>query len=253
MTTAVIIDDEAPARDALNSMLQHFCPNVKVIGQAHNVESGYNLILSQKPEVVFLDIQMPDGTGFDLLNKFSTINFKFIIVTAYQEFALQAFRFSAIDFLLKPIDPNELIMAVEKLNETIREEEINQKFQTLIENIQPEAKAPQKIILKTFESVLVVNREEIIRCESHNNYTMFYFANKPKVLVSTTLKEFDDMLSPSGFFRTHQSHLVNLNYVQNYRRFPESVVVLMDGTTIPVSVRKRELLTTLLKKIQRKS
>jgi two-component system LytT family response regulator len=101
--------------------------------------------------------------------------------------------------------------------------------------------------------VLVVNREEIIRCESHNNYTMFYFANKPKVLVSTTLKEFDDMLSPSGFFRTHQSHLVNLNYVQNYRRFPESVVVLMDGTTIPVSVRKRELLTTLLKKIQRKS
>ena len=253
MMTAAIIDDEAPAREALNNMLRLFCPNVKIIGQANNVETGYELILSQKPEVVFLDIQMPDGTGFDLLKKFPTIDFKFVIITAYQEFAVKAFRFSAIDFILKPIDPNELINAVEKLNETIWEEEVNQKFQTFIENIQSDEKVPQKIILKTFDSVIVVDKDEVIRCESHNNYTMFYFISKPKVLVSKTLKEFEDMLSSSGFFRSHQSHLVNLNYVKCYKRFPESSILMSDDTTVPVSVRKRDILINLLKKQNKKN
>jgi two-component system LytT family response regulator len=253
MITAVIIDDEALARDALENMVRLFCPNIQIVGQAFSVESGYNLIALLKPEVVFLDIQMPDGSGFDLLKRFSSIDFKFIIITAYQEFAVKAFRFSAIDFILKPIDPNELIVAVEKLQETIREEDINKKFQTLLENIQSDPLVPQKIILKTFDSVIVVDKSTIIRCESNNNYTMFYFTDKPKVLVSKTLKDFDDLLSSSGFFRTHQSHLVNLKFVSTYKRYPESSVIMTDGTNIPVSVRKRELLVGLLKTLQKRN
>lgn len=251
MITAVIVDDEALARDAILNMLKLFCPNVQVIGQASDMESGVKTITELKPDVVFLDIQMPNGSGFDLLKQFTSISFKFVFITAYQEYAIKAFKFSALDYILKPVDPSELVKAVEKLEESIEEEETNKKFQTFIENIQWHEKDPQKIILKTLDSVIVTEIESIIRCESQNNYTMFYFSNRPKLLVSRTLKEFDDMLSSSGFFRAHQSHLVNLNFVKKYNRFPESHLVLNDETTVPVSVRKRDLLAELMKKYSR--
>lgn len=251
MIRAVVIDDESLACDALSNMLKLFCPNIHVVGQAHNVESGILTIKQNVPDVVFLDIEMPDGTGFDLLKEFQSINYKVVFVTAYQDYAIRAFKFSAIDYILKPVDPSDLIKAVEKLDLTIKEEETNKKFQTFFDNYQLNERNPQKIILKTLESVIVAEKDTIIRCESQNNYTLFYFANRPKVLVSSTLKEFDDMLSSSGFFRTHQSHLVNLLHVKKYNRYPESHVVLKDETKIPVSVRKREMLTELLKKMQR--
>lgn len=247
MITAAIIDDEDRARETILKILNGFCPHIKVIGEAHSVESGYRLITELKPEVVFLDIQMPDGTGFDLLRKFPSIDFKFVIITAYQEFAIKAFKFSAINYLLKPIDPSDFVNAVEKLQETRRSEEINQKFQTFIENTESPEKNPHKVILKTFDSVMVVETKRIIRCESQNNYTLFFFSDYSKVLVSKTLKEFDDMLSSSGFLRTHQSHLVNLNFVKSYKRYPESHIYLTDGTQIPVAIRKRELVENILK------
>ena len=248
MITAVVIDDEALAREALTNMLNMFCPNIKIVGQGHNVESGISVINETMPDVVFLDIEMPDGTGFDLLKQFPSIDFKFVFVTAYQEYAIRAFKFSAIDYILKPVDPSDLIAAVEKLHETLKEEDTNKKFQAFIDNIQWDEKNPQKIILKTFESIIVVEKDTIVRCESQNNYTEFYFVDKPKILVSRTLKEFDDMLSSSGFFRAHQSHLVNLKHVVKYKRYPESHLILKDGTEVPVSVRKRELISDLLKK-----
>lgn len=247
MISAVIIDDEKLAREGLINMLKIFCHDVDVIGEADGVETGIKAISMLEPDVVFLDIQMPDGSGFDLLKEFSSINFKFVFITAYQEYAIQAFKFSAIDYILKPIDPTDLITAVEKLHESVLNEDTNKKFQAFIENIQWHEKNPQKIVLKTFDTVIVSEKESIIRCESENNYTMFYFTDKPKVLVSKTLKEFDDLLSPSGFFRVHQSHLVNLNFVAKYKRFPESHVTLTQGQKIPVSVRKRDLLVKLLK------
>lgn len=248
---AIIIDDEALARDAIFNMLKLFCPKVQVVAQAYDVESGFKAIEQYKPDVVFLDIQMPDGTGFDLLKKFSTIKFKIIFITAHQEFAIKAFKFSALDYILKPVDPSDLISAVEKLYESIHEEEVDKKFQTFIENFQDHEKLPLKIILKTLDSVVVAEVDKVVRCESDNNYTMFYFDDGSKILVSRTLKEFDDMLSPSGFFRSHQSHLVNLKFIAKYNRFPESHVVLNDGSKIPVSVRKRDLLTELLKNISK--
>jgi two-component system LytT family response regulator len=248
MITAVIVDDEALARESLYNMLRLFCPNVEVVGQADNVTNGVSIIKETMPNVVFLDIQMPDGSGFDLLMQFPNINFKFIFITAYQDYAIKAFKFSAIDYILKPVDPTDLINSVEKLHETIREEDINSKFQTFIENIKSNEQNPQKIILKTNESLVVADKNSIIRCESQNNYTLFFFNDRPKLLVSRTLKEFDDLLSNSGFFRTHQSHLVNLKFVKKFNRFPESSVVLSDGNVIPVSIRKRDLLAELLKK-----
>ncbi|MDY0197401.1 MAG: LytTR family DNA-binding domain-containing protein [Tenuifilaceae bacterium] len=247
MISAVIIDDEKFAREALANMLKMFCPDVNLIGEADGVESGVETIRRLEPDAVFLDIQMPDGSGFDLLKEFASIGFKFVFITAYQEYAIQAFKYSAIDYILKPIDPIDLAAAVEKLHESVLNEDTNKKFQAFIENIQWHEKNPQKIVLKTFDTVIVAEKESIIRCESENNYTMFYFTDKPKVLVSKTLKEFDVLLSSSGFFRVHQSHLVNLNFVAKYNRFPDSHVVLTQGQIIPVSVRKRELLVTLLK------
>ncbi|MDD2279866.1 MAG: LytTR family DNA-binding domain-containing protein, partial [Bacteroidales bacterium] len=241
------IDDEKLAREALANMLKMFCPDVNLIGEADGVESGVETIRRLEPDAVFLDIQMPDGSGFDLLKEFASIGFKFVFITAYQEYAIQAFKYSAIDYILKPIDPIDLAAAVEKLHESVLNEDTNKKFQAFIENIQWHEKNPQKIVLKTFDTVIVAEKESIIRCESENNYTMFYFTDKPKVLVSKTLKEFDVLLSSSGFFRVHQSHLVNLNFVAKYNRFPDSHVVLTQGQIIPVSVRKRELLVTLLK------
>jgi two-component system LytT family response regulator len=247
MITAVIVDDEKPAREALTNMLKIFCPDVKIIGEADGVESGVETINKLEPDTVFLDIQMPDGTGFDLLKEFASINFKFIFITAYQEYAIQAFKFSAIDYILKPIDPSDLIAAVEKLQESVLNEDTNKKFQTFIENIQWHEKNPKKIVLKTFETVIVAEKESIVRCESENNYTMFYFTDKPKILVSKTLKEFEDLLSASGFFRVHQSHLINLTYVSKFKRFPESHVILTNGEKVPVSIRKRDILVKLLK------
>lgn len=248
---AIIIDDEALARDVILNMLKLYCPKVQVVAQAFDVESGVATINQYKPEVVFLDIQMPDGSGFDLLKRFSTIKFKFIFITAYQEYAIKAFKFSALDYILKPVDPSDLIAAVDKLYESIQEEDVDKKFQTFIENFQDHNKLPQKIILKTLDSVVVAEVNKVVRCESDNNYTMFYFDDGSKILVSRTLKEFDDMLSPSGFFRSHQSHLVNLKFVSKYNRFPESHILLTNGTKIPVAVRKRDLLNELLKNLNR--
>lgn len=248
MIRAVIVDDEPKARETIISMLAIYCPTVKVVGQAWSVETGYNLINDVKPEVVFLDIQMPDGSGFDLLKKFSDIFFRFVIITAYQEHAIKAFKFSAIDFILKPIDPGDLLNSVEKLSEQIQSEVINQKFSAFIENIESPSGVPKKILLKTVESAIVADTETIIRCESQNNYTLFYFSNKTKLLVSKTLKEFEELLSSSGFIRTHQSHLVNLKYVTSFNNHPESHLVLIDGIKIPVAVRKRETVEGIVKK-----
>ncbi|MDY0201076.1 MAG: LytTR family DNA-binding domain-containing protein [Bacteroidales bacterium] len=248
MMTAVIVDDETLARESLQNMLKLFYPNLEVIGEADNVATGIETIKRLSPDVVFLDVQMPDGTGFDLLSHFKSINFKFVIITAYQEYAIKAFKFSAIDYILKPIDPADLINAIERLYETIREEETNSKFRTFIENIKINEKDPQKLLLKTLDEVVVASVKNIIRCESQNNYTMFYFTDRPRVLVSKTLKEYEDLLSSSGFFRVHQSHLVNLLHISKYNRFPDSSIILSTNEHIPVAVRKRNILLELLKK-----
>jgi len=248
MFSAVIIDDEARVRETIVHMLSTYCPNINVIGQANSVETGYQLIENLKPEVVFLDIKMHDGTGFDLLKKFKNFTFHFIIITAHEEFAIQAFKFSALDYLLKPIDPTDLLNAVSKLTKIINSEETSMKFDTLLSNFSSNKKDSKKIVLKTIDNVFVVDIKDIVRCESQNNYTVFYLADKTTILVSKTLKEYEDMLASLAFIRCHQTHLVNSAYISKFIKHPNLVLLMVDGVEVPVSVRKKMTIESLLKK-----
>jgi len=245
MFSAVVIDDESRVRETICNMISVYCPNIQIIGQANSVESGYQIINQLGPEIVFLDIKMPDGTGFDLLKKFSNLTFHFIIISAYEEYAIKAFKYSALDYLLKPIDSTDLINAVEKVTKTINSDETNQKFEILLSNIDNEEKEIKKIILKTQDSIFVVDVDKIVRCESQNNYTLFILSDHSKILVSKTLKEYDELLTPLSFIRCHQSHLVNPKYIQKFTRYPNIAIFMNDGSIIPVSVRKKDVIAKI--------
>lgn len=239
MLRAILIDDIQNIRQKNMAVITQYCPDVAIIAEADSVASGVAAIKKYLPDLVFLDVEMEDGTGFDLLQKLKPIDFKVIFITAYQEFAIKAFRFSAIDFLLKPIDPPDLIEAVRKARETLSKEMLELQFSTLFSNIE-RPKNLQKIILKTAEKVYSINVQDIIRCESEKNYTTFYMLNGQKLLVSATLKEYETLLLPMGFFRTHQSHLINMLYFDHYVKADSGSIVMKDKTVIPLSVRKKE-------------
>ena len=242
MLSAVVIDDESKVRETLKQMLSIYCPNINVIGEADGVESGYRIITTQSPDVVFLDMQMNDGNGFDLLNKFSPISFQLIIVTAYQEYAIKAFKFSAVDYLLKPIDPSDLISAIEKISASYNQTETKSKFDALLSNSINHESTSKKLVLKTINGIHVVDTDTIIRCESHNNTTEFIFKDNAPVRVSRTLKEYEDLLADCGFIRCHQSHLVNQKYITKVIRFPTPTIRMADNSEIPVAIRKKDLL-----------
>lgn len=239
MLRAIIIDDISNIRQKNVALIKQYCLNVAIIAEADSVASGVAAIKKYLPDLVFLDVEMQDGTGFDLLQKLKPIDFKVIFITAFQEFAIKAFRFSAIDFLLKPIDPVDLVEAVKKAQETLSKEMLELQFNTLFSNIE-RPRNLQKIILKTSEKVYSINVQDIIRCESEKNYTTFYMMNGQKLLVSTTLKEYETMLLPMGFFRTHQSHLINMLYFDYYVKTDAGSIIMKDKTAIPLSVRKKE-------------
>ncbi len=239
MLRAIIIDDIDNIRQKNMAVIRQYCPDVAIIAEADSVASGVAAIRKYLPDLVFLDVEMGDGTGFDLLQQLKPIDFKVIFITAFQEFAIKAFRFSAIDFLLKPIDPSDLVEAVRKAKETLSKEMLELQFSTLLSNIE-RPRNLQKIILKTSERVYSINVQDIIRCESEKNYTTFYMLNGQKLLVSTTLKEYETLLLPMGFFRTHQSHLINMLYFDHYVKTDSGSIIMKDKTAIPLSVRKKE-------------
>lgn len=247
MLTALIIDDEDRVRETLIHMLSAYCPNINVIGQANSVASGFNQINALKPDIVFLDVKMPDGTGFELLKKFEKIDFYFIIITAYEEFAIQSFKVSALDYLLKPIDSTDLLNAVVKLAKVINSEDTNLKLNTLLSNIEGGKNENKKIVLKTLEGIFIVGTEDILRCESQNNYTIFHLKDKSTILVSKTLKEYEELLTPLNFIRCHQSHLINIRYISKFIKYPNAVLLLTDESYIPVSVRKKEVIEKLVR------
>lgn len=245
MLRAIVIDDMDAIRQKNIAVLKQHCPNVSIISEANSVNTGVVAIKKYLPDLVFLDIEMGDGTGFDLLQQLKPIYFKVIFITAYQEFAIKAFRFSAIDYLLKPIDPIDLIDAVKKAEETLNKEILELKFNTLFSNIE-RPKNLQKLVLKTAEKVYSVNVQDIIRCESEKNYTTFYLINGQKLLVSTTLKEYETLLVPMGFFRAHQSHLINMLYFDHYLKNDANAIVMKDKTTVPLATRKKEEFLSML-------
>jgi two-component system LytT family response regulator len=244
MIKALIIDDENRTRELIAKMITSFGYDIEAIPVGENVMSGIKAIEEIQPDIVFLDIQMPDGTGFDVLKSVKNKNFEVIFITAHEEFAIKAIKFSALDYLLKPIDPSELRAAVEKAIKTIDEKKEETQFDTLQYNIQPNQK--RRLVLKTQESVYVVELDEIIRCEADRNYTSFFLAGGKKILVSKTLKEYETLLTGHNFLRVQQSHLINLDYVDRYDKGNGGCVVMKDGSEVPLSPAKREIFFKIL-------
>jgi len=236
MFKAVIIDDESKARNALKNLIEKHCSNIAVIAEADCVKAGVDIIKEYEPDIAFLDVQMPDGTGFDLLEQIGDIDFKIIFASAYDKFAIQAFRFSAIDYLLKPVEPEMLIEACSRLTGDSKISEINKKLEVLLNN----RNSFEKIALPTLDGINFVKIKDIIRCESDNNYTNIFLNDGKKHIVSKTLKEFDEMLTPFNFFRIHKSHLINLNYLQKYNKGEGGYVIMEDGSELEVSRRRKE-------------
>ncbi len=243
MIRCVIVDDESKAREILVQMLKLYCSRVEVVGQARDVSSAYEIINEEDPDLVLLDINMPDGSGFDLLSKYSKINFRVVFVTAHEEYAIKAFRFSALDYLLKPIDPSELISAIEKIVENYPANSINEQFDTFKANfLKEEHQNEKRIVLKTQENIFVIDLKDIIRCKSEKNYTYFYFSNRDKIIVSRTLKEYEDILTEYDFMRVHRSHLINLKQIDRFEKNDGGMVIMSDGSEVDVSYRKKDAL-----------
>lgn len=244
MRKALIIDDENRTRELIAKMIDSFGFDLETFPIGENVQSGIAAIESLRPDIVFLDIQMPDGTGFDLLKSVQNKDFEVVFITAHEEFAIKAIKFSALDYLLKPIDPTELREATEKAMKAIEDKRDEQQFEALQNNIQPSQK--KRLVLKTQESVHVVELEEIIRCEADRNYTSFFLTGGKKILVSKTLKDYEILLSSFHFLRVQQSHLINLNFVDRYDKGNGGSVVMKDGSQVPLSPAKRDIFFKIL-------
>ena len=237
MKKVLVIDDEKPTRDFIKRLIDSYHFGVEVFTDGENVATGVEAIHQLQPDLVILDIQMPDGNGFDVLKSIPVKNFEVIFITAFQEYAVQAIKFSALDYILKPIDSDELKQAIDNALNTITRKTDDSQLSVLQHNMQLNAK--RKLVLKTQESVHVVEIDDIIRCESDKNYTSFFFTNGKKILVSKTLKDFDILLSGLTFFRAQQSHLINLNFVERYDRH-DGTIIMKDGSAIPLALARKE-------------
>ncbi|MCB9234197.1 MAG: response regulator transcription factor [Bacteroidia bacterium] len=247
MITALIIDDVANARAALRADLEDYCPNVEILGEAEGVQTGIEAVRKLKPQLIFLDIQMDDGTGFDLLEAFPAADFKVIFTTAWNEYAIKAFKFSAVDYLLKPIDGEELKGAVLRVEEELKSSPGGINLNLLMENFRKiRQDGVKKIALNTQEKIHIVNIDEIIRCESSSNYTIFYLTNNRQILVTRTLKDYENILSDHSFLRVHHSHLLNLNFLREYVKVDGGYAIMTDGQQVPVSTRKKDVLLKAL-------
>ena len=242
MIKAILIDDEIHCLDTLNMLLSDYCSDVQVIEQCVSAKKALEAIEKLKPDLVFLDIEMPVMNGFELLEQLSTISFAIIFTTSYDQYAIKAIRFSALDYLLKPIDPKELISAVKKVQEE-RHLPMAEQFQILLNQIQGKGGGFSKIAVPTAEGFELIYAEQIICCEANDNYTHFFLKNKNKLIACRTLKEIEEQLQGFPFFvRVHNSYLVNLNEVTRYVRGEGGYLVMSDGTSVNVSRSRKEAL-----------
>ncbi len=244
---AIIIDDIEQARITLRQDLETYASDFEVAGEASGVVEGAKLLKNLQPDILFLDIQMQDGSGFDLLDLLPEIRFKIIFITASDAHAIQAFRYAAIDYLLKPIDPDELQEALKRFRESHINE--NDKYQFLNERLKNHSKPNERLALHSQDKIQIVEIERIVRCESSVNYTTFFFEDGDQVVVTKTLKEFEDLLGDQGFYRVHQSHLVNTRFIREFVKSEGGHLVLRDKTLIPVSVRKRPEVMKMLESL----
>ncbi len=247
MMKVVLIDDERPFRDGLRHLIELYCPQLEILGEADGVAAGKALIAAKQPSLVFLDVQMQDGTGLDLLRQLGERSFEVIFTTAFDRFALEAIKLSALDYLLKPIDPEELMRAVEKAEANLdkqRKEEKWTQMEAVFQNfLQPQG--PKKLVLKDAENIYMVEVPDIVRCEAAGSYTRFYLVDGKEILVSNNLREYENLLKPHHFYRPHHSHLFNLHQLDRFEKSQGGFLVMKDGSKVPVSVRRKDQILQL--------
>ncbi|MEA1875765.1 MAG: LytTR family DNA-binding domain-containing protein [Bacteroidota bacterium] len=251
MIKSVIIDDEAHARQAIRTIIESSIPEIQVIAEADSVANALEILKKNEPQLIFLDIDLPDGNGFDILNKIDYKKYRIIFITAYQDYAIQAIRFSAFDYILKPVNPTDLIKAV---NNCLAEEihiGYEEKIQTFFTNFNHSTPEQKKIVLKTASKIHVVDIKNIIRCQSDNAYTTFYLNTGSRIMVSRSIKSYDEMLSSLGFLRVHQSHLINLQFISFYNKQDGGNLVMSDQSNVPVSNNKKPLLLEYLNSLEK--
>ncbi len=244
---SIIIDDEKNGRENLTGLLRTYCPLVHVVAEAGSVEQAVAAIQQHQPQLIFLDIEMPGGNGFQLLEHFKDFPFEVIFVTAYDNYAIKAIRFSASDYILKPINMNELISAVNKVSQRIQlqneSDRIRQLYQNTLHPVNP------KIGLPTGDRIEFVEVKSIIRCQGESNYTHLYFTDKKSLLIAKSLIEFEELLSDYHFIRVHKTHLVNLNHVTSYTKNDGGILVMSNGDSVAISRRRKEETLSQLKSV----
>ena len=246
----IIVDDEKDAVNFIHSIINEYCPKLEVVGTAHSAKEAAKLIIEKNPDLVFLDVEMPHGSGFDLLANFPGKAFDVIFITAFNHYAIKAIKFSAVDYILKPININEFITAVDKVIENKTNHQHQQTdFSMLLENVR--SSLPGKLAIPTSEGMEYLNTKEIIRIEADRSYSWFYLMDRRKLLVSRNLKEYQELLSDRNFFRTHNSHLINLEHVKKYIRHEGGAIELIDGSQVPISRGKKDLFLLQMAKISK--
>lgn len=247
--SALLIDDEAKSRHGLRTLIGRFCPEIVICGEAEDIEEAYIQILAQQPELLFLDIQMPNGNGFSLLKKFETLPFEVIFVTSFDEYAINAIKFSALDYLLKPIEVNDLITAV---NKAVKKKAGRQDSQTQLINllnISDKNQLDKKIVAHQNDKVVLIPVDNILFIEAENRYSHIHTSGNEKFTISKTLKEFEDFFSDNpAFIRINKNEMVNINYIHNYSKGEPCIIKMLDGKTFEISRRKKQEVLDRLKK-----
>ncbi|MEO5890420.1 MAG: response regulator [Ferruginibacter sp.] len=240
MLTAIIIDDEANSRNALRQKLNNHCANVNVIAECENGEEGIKSIEEKKPDVVFLDVEMPRMNGFTMLQQLKDKNFEVVFITAYDHYAIKAIKFSALDYLVKPVEVEELKIAVEKVTQKRNHPAVNNRVELLLQNFLDEKTAHQRIAIASMDGLQFVPTNEIIYLEANSNYTNFFLTANRKITATKTLKDFEELLPATIFIRIHHSYLINKNCVEKYIKGEGGQVVMKNGITLDVARRKKE-------------
>jgi two-component system LytT family response regulator len=245
----LVIDNEKNIREGVVHMVHEYCPEVTEVNEASGVKSGLDAIKNLSPDIVLLDVEMDDGTGMDLLSQLSEINFELIFITAHNKYAVDAFKYSAIDFLTKPILPDDLISAMDRAANHKESLSLVKQLKVLDNSLNRLNSKEKKIVLKDSNSIYFVDVSDIIRCQSDGQYTEFYLENQKKVVISRSLKEYEELLTPFGFLRPHHSHLINVNKILRFDKADGGNLILQNQDEIPVSQRKKAAILQLLENL----
>ncbi|MBS1636109.1 MAG: response regulator transcription factor [Bacteroidetes bacterium] len=248
MLKAVIVEDEPMSREILAGYIAKYCPDVTVVGTGDSVATGIEAIRKHKPDILFLDVEMPKGNGFDLLEQVGEIDFETVFVTAFGNYAIQALNYSAAYYILKPVSIDELILAVDKIKTQKQKNQLSLHTKVLLENIRGGNSQDCKIVLPLQDGFEVVKVRDIVHCKANDNFTDFHFVSKSKMMICRTLKFYEELLGESGFLRVHKSHLVNLDHVVKYTRGKGGQLTMADGSVIDVSPNKKD---ELMEKFER--